>query len=80
VFLMKHETAGIGALPPLLSVNATRAACGDRGRAWVYERMAAGDFETITDGGRRLIVTESIFQWLDVKRAEANAARATASQ
>lgn len=62
-----------GALPPLLSVEATRAACGGRGRGWVYKRIAAGDFETITDGARRLIVSESILRWLNAKRVEARA-------
>jgi hypothetical protein len=79
VFLTKHPITGGSALPPLLSVNATRAACGDRGRAWVYERIKTGDFETITDGARRLIVTESILRWLDAKRAEARDTRTTVS-
>ena len=57
-----------GALPPLLSVDTTRLACGGRGRGWVYERINAGDFETITDGSRRLIVTESVLHWIDLQR------------
>jgi hypothetical protein len=65
---------------PLLSVEATRAACGGRGRAWVYQRIAAGDFETITDGSRRLIVTESVLQWLEQKRGEARERRGAASE
>lgn len=57
-------------LPPLMSIDRTRAAGGGRGRGWVYERIATGDFETILDGSRRLIVTESFLKWLDSKRNE----------
>ena len=61
----------IDGLPPLMSVEDTRAALGGRGRGWVYERIAAGDFETIVDGSRRLIVSESVLRWIEAKRAEA---------
>jgi len=72
-----NRSAQIGtALPPLMSVEATRVACGGRGRGWVYERINGGDFETITDGGRRLIVTESILAWLERKRDEERARHA----
>ena len=59
------------ALPPLMSVEATRVACGGRGRGWVYEQINSGDFETIVDGGRRLVVTESVLAWLERKRNQA---------
>lgn len=56
-------------LPFLLSVNATRRACGNRGRGWVYERLSCGDFESVVEGGRRLIVTSTVLAFIDRLRA-----------
>ena len=67
---MTLTTMALMELPPLMSIEATRMAAGRRGRGWVYDRIAAGDFETILDGSRRLVVTESFLKWLDMKRAE----------
>ena len=72
---MTLTTMALMELPPRMSIERTRAAAGGRGRGWVYERIAAGDFETILDGSRRLVVTESFLKWLDTKRAEARIAR-----
>ena len=60
-----------GALPLLLSIEVTRQLCGRRGRGWVYERISEGDFESITDGGRRLVLTQSVLHYIERKRAEA---------
>jgi len=57
-------------LPPLMSVDATKLACGGRGRRWVYERIAVGDFESFKDGSRTLIVSESVLAWIERKRQE----------
>jgi hypothetical protein len=55
-------------LPPLLTVETTRRLGGGRGRGWVYERIKQGDFESIRDGRRIFIVTESFLAWIQSKR------------
>jgi len=57
-------------LPVLMSIDRTREAAGGRGRGWVYERIEAGDFETILDGSRRMVVTASFLEWIESKRTE----------
>ena len=57
-------------LTPLMSIDKTREMGGGRGMGWVYARIAAGDFEVIVEGSRRLVVTESFLKWLEKKRAD----------
>ena len=57
-------------MPALMSVDRTRQFMGGRGRGWVYERIRAGDFETVLDGGRRLVVTESVLRYIERLRAD----------
>ncbi len=57
-------------LPALMSVDRTREFMGRRGRGWVYDRIRSGDFETVVDGGRRLILTASVLQYVERLRVE----------
>ncbi len=50
--------------PLLVNVEETRAACGHKGRDWVYQRIASGDFRSIKLGARRLIFFDSVRAYL----------------
>jgi len=48
---------------------------GGRGRGKVYALLDAGELESVKDGGRRLILTESLLAY--VERLRAHAGRST---
>lgn len=49
----------------LMTVEDTRAVCGRRGREWVYARIAAGDFQSVKQGGRRLLFADSVRAYVE---------------
>jgi len=51
--------------PPLSSVTKTQWMLGGRGRAKIYALLASGDLQSIKDGNRRLIITDSILAYID---------------
>jgi hypothetical protein len=55
---------------PLISVNEARRLLGGRGRGRIYELLASGDLESVVDGKRRFIVTESLTRYIARLRAE----------
>ena len=54
---------------PLVSVDEARRLLGGRGRGRIYELLKEGSLESVTDGGRRFIVTDSIFAFIEKLKA-----------
>lgn len=52
-------------VPPLISVNEARRLLGGRGRGHIYDLMKSGALESVMDGSRRFIVSESLFAYIE---------------
>ena len=50
---------------PLVSVDEARKLLGGRGRGRIYELLKQGSLESVMDGGRRFILTDSIFAFVE---------------
>ncbi|NQW21255.1 MAG: transcriptional regulator [Chloroflexi bacterium] len=50
---------------PLISVDEARRLLGGRGRGRIYELLKEGLLESVTDGSRRFIVTDSLYAFID---------------
>jgi hypothetical protein len=50
--------------PPLVSVTVAQTMMGGRGRGRVYELIDSNRIDSVKDGGRRMIVTKSIFAYI----------------
>ena len=61
----------------LSSINETRRLLGGRGRGRIYEWIADGSLESVTDGGRRFIVTDSISRLVERMRLESQSEEMT---
>lgn len=61
-------------LAPLVSIPETCRLLGGRGRGRVYELIAAGKLESVTDGRRRFVLGESITRYVERLRQSAAAA------
>ena len=59
----------MSALPPLISVNEARRLLGGRGRGRIYELLASGDLESVVDGSRRFVVSESVTRYIERLRS-----------
>ena len=57
--------------PPLISVAEAQKMLGGRGRGKIYALLASTELESVKDGGRRLIVTESLLNYVEALK-EAN--------
>jgi hypothetical protein len=57
--------------PPLVSVDEARRLLGGRGRGRIYELLKQGSLESVLDGGRRFILTDSIFAFVESLKTEA---------
>jgi hypothetical protein len=57
--------------PPLVSVTEAQRMLGGRGRGKIYSLLASTELESVKDGGRRLIVTESLLSYVETLK-EAN--------
>jgi hypothetical protein len=63
--------AQIISYPPLISVTEAQKMLGGRGRGKIYALLASTELESVKDGGRRLIVTESLLSYVETLK-EAN--------
>jgi hypothetical protein len=54
-----------GRYAPLVSVDEARRMLGGRGRGRIYELLKKGSLESVVDGGRRFILTDSIFAFVE---------------
>ena len=61
--------AQIISYPPLVSVTEAQKMLGGRGK--IYALLASTELESVKDGGRRLIVTESLLSYVETLK-EAN--------
>ncbi len=50
--------------PPLVSVTVAQTILGGRGRGRIYELIKSEDINSVKDGSRRMIVTESVFDYI----------------
>jgi len=50
--------------PPLVSVTVAQTILGGRGRGRIYELIKSEDINSVKDGSRRMIVTESVFTYI----------------
>jgi hypothetical protein len=50
---------------PLVSVDEARRMLGGRGRGRIYELLKQGSLESVMDGGRRFILTESLYAFVE---------------
>jgi hypothetical protein len=50
---------------PLISVNEARRLLGGRGRGRIYELLRQGALKSVTDGGRRFILTDSLYAYVN---------------
>ncbi len=50
---------------PLVSVDEARKLLGGRGRGRIYELLKDGSLKSVTDGGRRFILTDSLYAFVD---------------
>jgi hypothetical protein len=50
--------------PPLVSVSVAQTILGGRGRGRIYELITSEQIRSIKDGKRRMIVTESLFDYI----------------
>ena len=50
---------------PLISVNEARRLLGGRGRGRIYELLKQGSLESVMDGGRRFILTDSLYGFVE---------------
>jgi hypothetical protein len=58
----------IGTYPPLVSVTVGQTMIGrggKSGRGRIYELINSNKIDSVKDGGRRMIVTASIFAYID---------------
>ena len=57
---------------PLVSVDEARRLLGGRGRGRIYELLKEGSLESVTDGGRRFILAESLYTFIETLKANAD--------
>jgi len=50
---------------PLVSVDEARKLLGGRGRGRIYELIKQGALKSVMDGGRRFILTDSLYAFVD---------------
>ena len=50
---------------PLVSVDEARRLLGGRGRGRIYELLKEGSLESVVDRGRRFILTDSLFAFIE---------------
>jgi hypothetical protein len=51
--------------PPLVSVTVAQTMLGGRGRGRIYELIDNNQIDSVKDGGRRMLITESIFAYIN---------------
>jgi len=56
---------------PLVSVDEARRLLGGRGRGRIYELLKEGSLESVMDGGRRFILTDSLYAFVESLRTTA---------
>ena len=56
-------------IAPLVSVDEARRLLGGRGRGRIYELLKQGSLESVMDGGRRFILTDSIFTFVETLKS-----------
>jgi hypothetical protein len=56
---------------PLVSVDEARRMLGGRGRGRIYELLRQGSLESVMDGGRRFILTDSLYAFVESLRTTA---------
>ena len=50
--------------PPLVSVTVAQTMLGRNGRGRIYELINEGKIKSVKDAGRRMIVSESVFDYI----------------
>lgn len=55
----------ISTYPPLVSITESQRMLGGRGRGKIYALLASGELESVKDGGRRLVITESLLIYIE---------------
>ena len=51
--------------PPLVSVAVAQTILGGRGRGRIYELIKTENIDSVLDGKRRMIISESIFTYIE---------------
>ena len=59
-------------IAPLISVDEARRLLGGRGRGRIYELLKEGSLESVTDGGRRFILTDSLYAFIETLKTAAD--------
>ena len=68
----------ISTYPPLVSVTEAQRMLGGRGRGKIYALIESKHLQSVKDGSRRLIVTETLLAYVEsLKLAEAGEPSAT---
>jgi len=61
---MNNEISSINTLPPVLNALQLAAALGIS-RAGAYNLLNSADFPTLRVGGRKLVATSKLMEWID---------------